>query len=118
MQIVLPQPVSAVPVPAERTPVIVVLHAATANAPQNGAKESAPQPDERFFLIARTAPPAAGPNFEQQLPALRENPGRPLDPGQWMNLVAGRSAGLATVQEFPPESMSSINPTCRRVGVK
>ncbi len=107
MQSVLPQPVSSVPVPAERVPVIVALHATATAAPQAGVEESAPQAGERFFLIARTAPPAAGPTFEMQLPALRENAGRPLDPGQWMNLVAGRAAGPATAGEFPPQSSSS-----------
>jgi hypothetical protein len=123
MQSVLPQPVSSVPVPAERTPVIVALHAGTANATQNGAEESAPQPGEGFFLIARTAPPAAGPTFAQQLPALGQNAGRPLDPGQMMNLAAGQSAGAATVREFPPENWSlrhatGTNAAGRRAGVK
>ncbi|MGC1871691.1 MAG: hypothetical protein WA700_12090, partial [Acidobacteriaceae bacterium] len=82
------------------------------------AEESGPQPGERFFLVARTAPPAAGPSFEQQLPALRLNDGRPLDPGQLSNLAAGHSAGPATAREFPPESWSLTNATRRREGVK
>jgi hypothetical protein len=118
MQSVVPQPVSAVPVPAERTPVIVVLHAAATTAPQAGATESTAQPAEKFFLIARTAPPAAGPTFEQQLPALRENAGRPLDPAQWKNLSEGRPAGAATMREFPPESIPSSKATGRDAKVK
>jgi hypothetical protein len=102
MQSVVPHPVSSVPVPAERTPVIVALNSGMTNAPQ---------PSEKFWLIARTAAPAAGPSFEQQLAALRQNAGRPLDPGQLMNLAAGRAAGPATVREFPPESMSSTHET-------
>jgi hypothetical protein len=107
MQSVVPQPVASVPVPAERTPVIVSRYAAATAAPQDGAEESGPQLGAGFFLIARSAPPAAGPMFELQLPALRENAGRPLDPGQWANLAAGRAAGPATVREFPPESSPS-----------
>ncbi len=95
MKSVLPRPVSSVPVPAERVPVVVALHAPATTAPQSGGEDSTPQAGERFFLIARTAPPAAGPSFEVQLPALRENDGRPLDPGQWMNLVAGRRCGCS-----------------------
>jgi hypothetical protein len=118
MQSVLPQPVSSVPVPADRVPVLVALHPGATNAPQSGAEESGPQPGERFFLIARTAPPTAGPSFEQQLPALRQNAGRPLDPGQLNNLAAGRLAGPATVRDFPPDSTFSTNATGRREGVK
>jgi len=118
MQSVLPQPVSSVPVPAERVPVIVALHAAATTALQDGAEESGPQPGERFWLIARTAPPTPGPSFEEQLPALRLNDGRPLDAGQLSNLAAGRSSGPATVREFPPESWSLTNATRRHEGVK
>ena len=120
---VVSHPVSSVPVPADRAPVVVALHAAATTAPQNRAEEAAPQPGGGFFLIARTAPPAAGPSFEQQLPALSENAGRPLDPGQWMNLAAGRAAGPATVREFPPESWSlrhatGTNAAGRHAGLK
>lgn len=118
MQSILPESVSSVPVPAERTPVIVALHARATAGPQNGAEESAPQPGEGFWLVARTPPAMAGPTFEQQLPALRQNLGRPLDPGQWMNLAEGRSAGVATVREFPPEGASSKNASGRRAGAK
>ena len=118
MQSVLPQMVSPVPVPAERVPVIAVFHAAAISTPQNGAEESGPQAGGGFFLIGRTAPPAAGPGFEQQLPALRENAGRPLDPGQWKNLAAGRAAGPATAREFPPESTPSTKAAGRRAEVK
>ena len=118
MQSVLPQMVSPVPVPAERVPVIAVFHAAAISTPQNGAEESGPQAGGGFFLIGRTAPPAAGPGFEQQLPALRENAGRPLDPGQWKNLAAGRAAGPATAREFPPQSTPSTKAAGRRAEVK
>ena len=111
MQSVVPRQVSSVAVPAERAPVIVALHAAATTAPQTGVEESASQPGEKFWLVARTAPPSAGPSFEQQLPALRQNAGRPLDPGQWTNLAASRAAGPATVREFPPENMSLIHET-------
>lgn len=109
MQSLLPQPVSSVPVPAERPLVILALNAAAIAAPRIG---------DSFFLIARTPPPAAGPSFEQQLTALRQNPGRPLDPGQWMNLAAGRAAGPAGLKDFPPERVSSKHTTARRAGVK
>lgn len=113
MQSLLPLPVSSVPVPAERAAVIVALHPEATKAPQNGTEESASQPSGGFWLIARTAPPAAGPTFEQQLPALRQNAGRPLDSGQWMNLMEGRSAGPATTKEFPPVSVSSTHASGR-----
>jgi hypothetical protein len=80
-------------------------------SPSSGA--IAPQPSATFFLIARTAPPAPGPTFEQQLPSLRQNAGRPLDPIPWMNLAAGRPAGSATMLEFPPESVPTRNVTGR-----
>ncbi|MGB8477396.1 MAG: DUF6600 domain-containing protein [Acidobacteriaceae bacterium] len=118
VQSVVPQLVSPVPVPAERTPVIVALNPGATRAPQSGTGESAPQPGGGFWLIGRTPPPAAGPSFEQQMPALRQNAGRPLDPGQWNNLAAGRSAGAPTMREFPPESISSTYATSRRAGVK
>ncbi len=118
IQSVVPQPVSSVPVPAERTPVIVALNSGTATAPQSGVGASAAQPRGGFWLIARTRPPAAGPTLEQQLPALRKNAGRPLDPGQLKNLSAGAVAGPVTVGEFPPESTGSTHPTSRRAGVK
>jgi hypothetical protein len=118
VQSVVPQRVSSVPVPAERAPVIVALHVASTTAPQSGVEEFAAQPSENFWLIARTAPPAAGPSFEQQLTALRQNVGRPLDRAQLTNLAAGRAAGPATMPEFPPETMSSTHTTSRHAGVK
>ncbi len=127
VQSVIPQMVSSVPVPAERAPVIVALNPGTTTAPQSGVDQSAlqggtgesgSQAGEKFWLIAHTPPPAAGPTLEQQLPALRQNAGRPLDPGQLENLVAGRVAGPGTVREFPPESTSSAKATGRRTGVK
>jgi len=118
MQSVVPQPVNSVPVPAERVPVIVALNTGATNAPQSGVEQSAPQAGGGFWLIARTPPPAAGPTLEQQLPALRQNAGRPLDPGQLKNLAAGRSAGPPTMREFPPASNSSTRATGRPAGVK
>ena len=107
MQSVIATPVSSVPVPAERVAVIVTLNPGATTAPQSGGVESGTQAGEKFWLIARTAPPAVGPTFEQQLPALRQNAGRPLDPGQLEKVAAGRVAGHATVREFPPASTSS-----------
>ena len=101
LESILPHPVSSVPVPAERTPVTATLQP--------------PQASEGFWLIARTAPPVAVSTFEQQLPALGQNAGRPLDPSQWKNLAAGRLAGPATVPEFPPSSSSSARAAGRPV---
>jgi hypothetical protein len=115
---VVPHPVTSIPVPAERAPVIAELHPGTAKAPQSTAGQSPPQPGEGFWLIARTPVPAAGPTFEQQLPALRQNAGRPLDPGQWKNLAAGRLAGAATVRDFPPAPQASTSATVRPTGEK
>lgn len=119
LQSVIPYPVvHSVPVPAERAPVIVALNPGVTSAPQRGTGESAPRPGGGFWLIARTAPPAPGLSLEAQLPALSQNAGRPLDPGQLKNLAAGRSAGPATVREFPPASNASTRATRRRAGVK
>ncbi|MES2220667.1 MAG: hypothetical protein V4587_06845, partial [Acidobacteriota bacterium] len=107
IQSVQPQPVNQVPVPAERPAVVVALHSGGTIALQSGTGEPAQQVGERFYLIARTAPPVTGPTLDQQLPALRQNEGRPLDPGQLQNLAAGRPAGRATMPEFPPEIWTS-----------
>ena len=53
-------------------------------------------------LITRTPPPANLPTFEQRQPAFRQDPGRPLDPGQVNNLSQGRPAGPFRSTEFPP----------------
>jgi hypothetical protein len=119
LESVVPHPVSSVPVPAERVPVLAALNPGATKVTQGGAAaESAQQSDEGFWLIARTPPAAGGPTFEQQLPALRQNAGRPLDAGQWKNLAAGRVTGPATVPEFPPASSSSARVTGRPAGVK
>jgi hypothetical protein len=115
-QSVLPDPVNSVPVPAARVPVVVASNLEATKVPQGADPESSivpSQPGERFWLIARTPPPAASPTLEQQLPALHQNDGRPLDPEQWKNLAAGRLAGRATVREFPPGSISSASGTGR-----
>ena len=53
-------------------------------------------------LLTRTPPPPARPTFEQREPALRQDPGRPLDPGQLDNLSRGRPVGPARPPDFPP----------------
>jgi len=118
LQSLAPYPIYSVPVPAERVPVIVALHPGATSAPQSGTVESAPQPRGGFSLIARTAPPVEEPTFEQQLPTLLQNAGRPLDPSQLKNLAAGRSAGPPTMREFPPGFNSSTRATGRSAGVK
>jgi hypothetical protein len=109
MQSVVPQAVDSVPVPAERAAVVIGFNSGAANALQSGTDESMTQPGNGFYLIARTAPPAAGPTLDQQLPALRQNDGRPLDAAQLANLAAGRMAGAATAKEFPPLNWASTN---------
>ena len=116
MQSVLPQPVSSLPVSAERVPVLVALNSGATTAP-SGVRTLGPRQRAGFWLMARTPPPPAGPSFEQQLPALLQNAGRPLDPGQLKNLAVGGAAGPSIVREFPPESLSKKT-SGRRAGVK
>ena len=119
LQSLLPQPVAKVAVPSERPPVIVSQAPAITVQPQSALTgPSQGQSDGKFRLIARTPPAAAGPAFERQLPALSQDPGRPLDPIQVNNLALGRPAGPANTREFPP--LSSLPPQAggRRTGGK
>jgi hypothetical protein len=118
---VVPPPVRTVPVPAERVRVIAAAHAPTVTKQLGAGGGSAPQPTQagpEFYLIARVPPPAAAPTFEQQLVALAENRGRPLDFGQLKDLAAGRSAGPITVREFPPAPSASTRRTGRPTEVQ
>lgn len=100
LQSLVPHPIASVPVPAER--------------PELMTPPPPPQSDDRMRLIARTPSPAASPDFEQRLPALGLDPGRPLDPGQVNNLAEGRPAGPASTAEFPPHRSSSPGTTSHR----
>ncbi|MGO8720345.1 MAG: DUF6600 domain-containing protein, partial [Acidobacteriaceae bacterium] len=110
-QSLVPHPIASVPVPAERPELMTLPRQPEAALPPHATPgESSrlqPQPDDRLRLIARTPPPAASPGFEQRLPALSLDPGRPLDPGQVNNLAQGRPAGPASTAEFPPRRSSS-----------
>lgn len=119
LQSVLPQPVTTVSVPSERPPVMVTQQQEfTTQPPSALAESSQAQSDGKFRLIAHTPPAAAGPAFEQQLPALSEDPGRPLDPAQLNNLAQGRLAGAANTREFPPHLSSAAGAVGRRAGEK
>ena len=119
LQSLVPHLVTAVSVPSERPPVIVSLKPEITIQPPSALAEPSPaQSAGEFRLIARTPPAAAGATFEQQLPALSQNPGRPLDAGQRNNLAQGRPAGPNNARDFPPESTASTNATGRRAGVK
>jgi hypothetical protein len=111
LQSLVPHPIASVPVPTERPELITPPQPPEAALPPQATpgKSSQPQqqPDDRMRLIARTPPPAASPGFELRLPALRLDPGRPLDPGQVNNLAEGRPAGPARTAEFPPHRSSS-----------
>jgi hypothetical protein len=58
-------------------------------------------------LINRNETPAPGPSFQQRLPAMSRDPGRPLDPWQVDNISRGRPAGPAHTQEFPSHPYGS-----------
>ena len=118
LQSALPQPVTAVPVPGERPPIVVALSQVKSAAAHSETAGATAPSAPGFWLISRTPPPAAGPSWAQQLTALGENRGRPLDPGQLKNLVAGRAAGPATTKEFPPMSSTAIHATSRTHGVQ
>jgi hypothetical protein len=119
LQSLLPHLVATVAVPTERPPVIVALKPAITVQPSSvlgGSSQG--QSDGKFRLIARTPPAVAGPAFERQLPALSQDPGRPLDPIQVNNLAHGRPAGSANTREFPPSTSSSPRAAVRRTGGK
>lgn len=52
-------------------------------------------------LIVRNETPGPSPSFQQRLPAIRQDPGRPLDPWQVDNISRGRPAGGWHSEEFP-----------------
>jgi hypothetical protein len=60
-------------------------------------------------LFTRNAFPQPAPGFQQRLPAMRADPGRPLDPWQVRNLSMGRPAGPARFAEFPSHPAMNRN---------
>ena len=60
-------------------------------------------------LIQRNAFPQPMPGFQQRLPAMRADPGRPLDPWQVRNISQGRPAGPARFPEFPSHPTMNRN---------
>ncbi len=83
----LPPPVAQRPLPPPAgRPVAAPLQPAPVRQPFAGTP--APRP-----LINRNETPAPQPTFQQQRPAMRTDPGRPLEPQQRDNLQQGRPAG-------------------------
>lgn len=109
LQSLVPHPIASLPVPAVRPQLIPLSQPTEAAlpAPATPGESPAMQSNQRLRLIARTPPLPASPGFEQQLPALSLDPGRPLDPAQMNNLAQGRPAGPAGVADFPPDRSSS-----------
>jgi hypothetical protein len=108
LQSLAPHPIASVPVSTKRPELIILTRPPGAARPPQITPGESSQPqrsssDDRVRLIARTPAPTASPDFEQRLPALRLQPGRPLDPVQVNNLAEGRPAGPASAVEFPPD---------------
>jgi len=72
-------------------------------------KTSPPQPP----LVTRTPPPQRHVPFVQQQRALKQDPGRPLEPRQIQNIRAGKPAGPVRDREFPPHPVARPAPTRR-----
>ncbi|HEY0794477.1 MAG TPA: hypothetical protein VGD64_01735, partial [Acidisarcina sp.] len=68
-------------------------------------QQANPQPAAAYPqrpLVNRNEAPAPRPTFQQQQPAFKQDPGRPLDPQQLQNLNQGRPAGPTRDAEYPP----------------
>jgi Family of unknown function (DUF6600) len=105
LQSLAPHPVASIPVPAERPEMVLLSQPTEAAlaAPATPGESPGTPPNPRLRVIAGTSPPATSAGFEQQLPALNLEPGRPLDAAQMHNLAQGRLAGPADPADFPPD---------------
>ena len=66
-----------------------------------------PQRIQQPQVMTRTPPPQPNPPFQRREPALREHPGRPLEPRQMDNVRVGKPAGPMHDREFPPHQGQS-----------
>ena len=102
------------PPPAPQPPVARTILAPPQPAPgRQPIAGPAPQPRT---LINRNETPAPQPTFQQQRPALRTDPGRPLEPQQRENLQQGRPAGRpADVEALPHQQPAPPRPAPARL---